>query len=312
MEKIKMKWLTITLLIVFFICDLFAQIEDDNMKIIARPDQSLTYTQIKNLLKSVRRNRYHIYEEHSVDSMMVPGAVWRDTSGYLKYMDWYTDSTGEKYQKIWILNNDNTESLITDTNNITGDGQENYYALWNGAKSLVHSDIRKNNGRNIIPNLTTMGRVDINNGPLRFFYASTNYGYSDIYDLYGELFIESNSTNILGGLSALNGAFQLQGSGLHTLSLDINLNNSPIKSNRYMIVANPAPGSASNGDVVANRFVSFTNTSKVGITEITQYIAEIRKNPSDTTKTQIKYGMIEVTGGIVTTISANNNWVDIP
>lgn len=276
----------------FFICDLFAQVEDDKMRIIARPDQPLTYTQIKNLLRSVRRDRYHIFEEHSIDSLMIPGTVWRDTAGYLKYMDWGTDSTGKKYTKIWILNKDTTDSLTADTNNITSDGQENYYAVWKDTKKLGYDGIRITDGRTIVPNLTTIGRVDINNGlyggdPLRL-YSNPQYGHSEISDLYGSLFVNSNNTNIQGGLTVGGGNFNLQGNGLYTYSSDVMFNDSPIKADKYIIVGSPRPPSANDGDVVAKRFVAFTSASKAGIT-ITINIV-----------TNNGVGTLEITGGIIT------------
>jgi hypothetical protein len=135
--------------------------------------------------------------------------------------------------------------------------------------------------------LTTQGRVDINNGPygadvLRL-YSVPEYGYSEICDVYGSLIINSRETQLTGGL-LVNGSLFLQGSNFNTYSTEIILNNSPIKSNQYIIVANPRPASASNGDIVANRFVAFTNTSKVGIT----------------TTINIGTGILEITGGIIT------------
>jgi hypothetical protein len=60
---------------------------------------------------------------------MIPGSLWRDTDGgYLKYMDWFTDTTqvdsnGQYvvYPKIWILNREGSyakDSLYTDSTKI--------------------------------------------------------------------------------------------------------------------------------------------------------------------------------------------------
>jgi hypothetical protein len=98
-------------LLLFFTCELLAQVENDKINIIARPDQSLSYTQIQNLLKRLRRDRYHVYEDASIDSLMISGSVWKGKDGNLKYMD----DDG----RIWILNSDG--GFTSDTNNINID-----------------------------------------------------------------------------------------------------------------------------------------------------------------------------------------------
>jgi len=89
----------------------FAQVEEDRVEIYTAPNSYLTRSQIENLLKRVRRDRYHVIEETSVDSLMIPGAWWRDTANhYYKYMDWAqreTDTGYVMYKKVWILNKDN-------------------------------------------------------------------------------------------------------------------------------------------------------------------------------------------------------------
>jgi hypothetical protein len=104
----------IFVLVLLFSCELFAQVENDILEIDAEGKDLLNRAQIENLLKKVRRDRYHVYEDFSIDSLMIPGAVWRnyDSAGYyLKYMDWIwaIDSvSGDSVlaTKIWILNHD--------------------------------------------------------------------------------------------------------------------------------------------------------------------------------------------------------------
>ena len=282
MVQLKTRILYIIILTILFFETCFTQVENDKPTVRGSDESILNRAQIENLLRSVRRDRYHVFEEYSTDSLMIPGSIWRNEEGYLRYMDLVADSTNPDsvvwYKKIWTLNkNDNDTinidsllAMIIDTNKITGNGQENYYAIWKNSDSL---------------------------------------SYSNIYDLYGQLFVNAN-TNIQGGLNVDNSTFQIQSGELQTNSLDINLNNSPVKSNKYMIVANPAPASATNGDIVANRFVAFTNTSKTGITAPSNFV-EIRNNPNDTTKKQFKLNPMEITGGIITSLTTNNNWEDL-
>ena len=100
------------LLSLLLLDDVYAQVENDKLNIYAQPNSTLTRVQIENLLKKVRRDRYHVYEDTSIDSAMIPGAIWRsyDSTGYyLKYMDWAMDTTGGDtvwFEKIWVLNHD--------------------------------------------------------------------------------------------------------------------------------------------------------------------------------------------------------------
>jgi hypothetical protein len=112
--RCKKRIVVIFILALLFACDLFAQVENDKSTIYGAPGSTLNRSQIENLLKRVRRDRYHVYEDFSIDSLMIPGAIWRsyDSTGYyLKYMDLVADSTTIPdsvvwYQKIWILNHD--------------------------------------------------------------------------------------------------------------------------------------------------------------------------------------------------------------
>ena len=104
----------IFVLVLLFSCELFAQVDNDILEIDAEGKDLLNYSQIMNLLKKVRRDRYHVYEDFSIDSLMIPGAVWRsyDSTGYyLKYMDWIwvvdtTSGDSVLITKTWILNHD--------------------------------------------------------------------------------------------------------------------------------------------------------------------------------------------------------------
>ncbi|NMC99953.1 MAG: hypothetical protein GYA62_09555, partial [Bacteroidales bacterium] len=98
------------IIIFLFTAYTYAQIEPDNVEIYVAPNSYMTRAQIENLLKRTRRDRYHVIEESSYDSLMVPGAWWRDTANHqYKYMDWAyrsTDSGYIRYRKVWVLNRD--------------------------------------------------------------------------------------------------------------------------------------------------------------------------------------------------------------
>jgi len=117
------KTIVIFALVVLLVEGCYSQVENDWLTIYSSPNSTLTRTQIENLLKKVRRDRYHVYEDFSVDSLMPVGSVWRnyDSSGYyLKYMDWALDTTGGDttwYKKIWILNHDHDSLVVGDTIN---------------------------------------------------------------------------------------------------------------------------------------------------------------------------------------------------
>ena len=307
---------------VFIILFLFesccGQVENDRLQIYASPNSTMTRSQIENLIKKVRRDRYHVFENHSEDSLMIPGSLWRDTAGYIKYMDWAADTNGNKFTKVWILNRDsvfvglqndttktNFDSLLAivldsvtallPDSIITGRGQENYYAMWNGTKSLEYNNLRFSNGRNILPNAALEGNLRIADFGDYYLDLISGTAFSTGFKFSH---LDYMTLSILPDFIGMRGETRLQG------MLAVGEDNLAV--NTYY---------GSPGSIGAKSYsVYLGNGSWLGgkSIDMRQYIRDIRKNPSDPSKIQVRYEMIEFTGGILTNLWIDENWYEIP
>ena len=191
-------------LLSLLVCELRAQVEEDKLQIYANPNSSMTRAQIENLLKKVRRDRYHVYEEHSIDSLMVPGSIWRDTSGhYLKYMDWAvteTDTGFVWYKRVWILNHDHDSVQIfaefpvvieNDTIKLKGLTEEETFTDVNISNNSLYF-FRKYN-KHTTGLLTDAYEIDTLQ--LAFVYGDSANYHSPV-DVTGEIPIVVNNNNV--------------------------------------------------------------------------------------------------------------------
>lgn len=100
----------------------FSQVGNDFLRINSKPDQPLSYAQLLNWSKSLKWQNYFVVTGSRKDSLMVVGAIFRDSTTlvngvkryYLKYVDYWVDTTRKvngirmdtTYKKIWELNHE--------------------------------------------------------------------------------------------------------------------------------------------------------------------------------------------------------------